>query len=74
MPMDPNADVDTMSLEQLQAEFVTLGDRLSKVDVRRRRIAKRMTALKAAATAKARVATMTDAEKAALRAELGSAP
>jgi hypothetical protein len=67
---DPNADVDGMTLDQLQAEFVVLGDRLSKVEMRRARIDKRMRAMRASAMAKASVAGMSEQEKAALRAEL----
>lgn len=67
---DPNADVDGMTLEALQAEFVRLGDRLSVVATRRARIDRRMKALKATARRKVDVSSLSADEKAALLIEL----
>jgi hypothetical protein len=71
--MATEVDIETLTLEELQAELVTLGDRLSRVDGRRRAIVRLMAKRQAAARAKATLTRLSDEEKAALRVELGSA-
>jgi cation transport regulator ChaC len=68
--MNPE-DIDTASLDELQAEFVRLGNEVSTMDGLRRRICQRMEDLRASARAKSRIAGMSEAEVAALRRELG---
>jgi hypothetical protein len=74
MATDPNADIDGMTLEAMKAEFVRLGDRLSTVATRRARLDRRIKALEREAAAKARLAAMSEDEKAALRDALGVKP
>ncbi len=65
--------IETLTLEQLQAELVSLGDRLSRIDGRRRAIVRLIAQRRAEAKAKATVNRLTDEEKAAMRVELGAA-
>lgn len=66
-------DLDTATLAELQAEFVRLGNELSKVDFKRRKILRRIESKKSSAAATARVARLTADERKALRAVLGKA-
>lgn len=66
-------NLDTATLAELQAEFVRLGNELSKVDGMRRQILRRINARKTAAAANSKVGRMTAEERNALRAALGDA-
>jgi chaperonin cofactor prefoldin len=63
-------DIDSMSLDQLQAEFVRLGNELSTLNRQRLRINKRLNGMRANVKAKATVGRLNTDERAALRAEL----
>mgnify|MGYP003499460775 FL=1 len=65
--------LDTATLAELQAEFVRLGNELSKIDSKRRKILRRIESKKSSAAATARVARLTADERNALRAVLGKA-
>lgn len=64
---------DTMTLDELQAEFVRLGSQLVTISNTREALLRIMADRKAAAVAKAAVAGMSVLEKDALRVELGGA-
>lgn len=66
-------DLDTATLAELQAEFVRLGNELSKIDSKRRKILRRIESKKSSTAATARVARLTADERNALRAVLGKA-
>lgn len=66
-------DLDTATLAELQAEFVRLGNELSKIDSKRRKILRRIESKKSSAAATARVVRLTADERNALRAVLGKA-
>jgi hypothetical protein len=63
-------DVAKMTLDELQAEFVTLGDQLSIVANRRQTVLAAITKKQADAMVSARVSRMSAEEKDALRAAL----
>lgn len=68
------ADIDAMTLDEMRAEFVDLGTRLSVIEARRSALRQRMEQLKARASAAARISAMSEAERAALREVLGDTP
>jgi hypothetical protein len=71
MALDPSYDSKT--IDELQAEFVVLGDQLSNVDMKRKDIFALIEKRKAAALAKNKINKLSLAEKEALREALGAA-
>lgn len=63
-------EIGGMTLEQLQAEFVRLGNEVSVMDGIRRRIDRRLEDLRRSARAQTRLAALSEPERDALRAEL----
>lgn len=70
MALDPSYDSKT--LDELQTEFVTLGDQLSVLDCKRKDILALMEKKKAALLAELKTANLSPAEKEALHQALFS--
>jgi hypothetical protein len=62
---------ETATLDELQAEFVRLGNKLSTIDGKRRQILRLIEFKKASAVAQSKVAKLNPEERAVLRAALG---